>query len=42
VAGMLEALKIIRPAYENFYGSLDRRQKAFLDALGPGRHGWRL
>ena len=42
VAGMLEALKIIRPAYENFYASLDRRQKAFLDALGPGRHGWRL
>jgi LTXXQ motif family protein len=41
VAAMLEALKIVRPAYENFYASLDARQKDFLNALGPGRHGWR-
>ena len=41
VAGLLDALKIIRPAYDKFYASLDSRQKARLDALGPGRHGWR-
>jgi hypothetical protein len=40
VAAMLEALKIVRPAYENFYSSLDARQRDFLNALGPGRHGW--
>ena len=41
VAAMLEALKIIRPAYDNFYASLDSQQKALVDSLGPGRHGWR-
>lgn len=41
VAGLLDALKIIRPAYDKFYESLDDQQKARLDALGPGRHGWR-
>ena len=41
VAAMLEALKIVRPAYESFYASLDARQKDFLNALGPGRRGWR-
>jgi hypothetical protein len=41
VAALTEALKIVRPAYEKFYASLDNRQKALLDALGPGRRGWR-
>ncbi|HKF09633.1 MAG TPA: Spy/CpxP family protein refolding chaperone [Xanthobacteraceae bacterium] len=41
VAGLLDALKIVRPAYDTFYASLDSQQKARLDALGPGRHGWR-
>ena len=41
VAGLLDALKIVRPAYDKFYASLDSQQKARLDALGPGRHGWR-
>jgi hypothetical protein len=41
VAGLLDALKIIRPAYDKFDASLDSRQKARLDALGAGRHGWR-
>jgi len=41
VAGLLNALKIIRPAYESFYSSLDNHQKALLDKLGPGRRGWR-
>src|SRR5262249_40769044 len=37
VAGLLDALKIVRPAYDTFYASLDSQQKARLDALGPGR-----
>ena len=41
VAGILEALKIIQPVYDKFYTPLDSRQKAILDAIGPGRHGWR-
>lgn len=41
VAGLLEAVRIIRPAYENFYSSLDDRQSRLLDALGPSRRGWR-
>jgi hypothetical protein len=41
VTGLLDALKIIRPAYDKFYASLDDQQKARLDGLGPGRHGWR-
>jgi hypothetical protein len=41
VAALLDALKIIRPAYDKFYASLDDQQKARMDALGPGRHGWR-
>lgn len=40
VAGLLEAIKVIREPYEAFYASLDNRQKALLDNLGPGRHGW--
>lgn len=42
VAGLLEALKIYRPAYDKFYAALDSRQKARLDGLGPARRGWRL
>ena len=41
VAGLLDALRIVRPAYDTFYASLDGQQKARLDAFGPGRHGWR-
>jgi hypothetical protein len=41
VAALLDALKIVRPAYNKFYTSLGGQQKARLDALGPGRHGWR-
>jgi len=41
VTGLLEVLKIIRPAYEHFYASLDGRQKARIEALGPTRRGWR-
>jgi LTXXQ motif family protein len=41
LTALLDALKIVRPAYDKFYSSLDSQQKARLDALGPGRHGWR-
>lgn len=39
--GLLGALRIIRPPYEAFYTSLNSRQKALVDALGPSRGGWR-
>jgi hypothetical protein len=41
INGLLNAFKIVREPYEAFYASLDKSQKALLDALGPARHGWR-
>lgn len=41
VVAMMQALKVLRPAYEKFFASLDSRQQDFLNALGPGRRGWR-
>lgn len=41
LSGLLGALRIIRPPYEAFYNSLNSRQKALLNALGPSRGGWR-
>jgi len=38
---MLQAIKIVRPAFEAFYISLDDQQKARLDTAGPRRWGWR-
>jgi LTXXQ motif family protein len=38
---LLQVLKTVRPAYESFYAKLDDTQKRRLDALGPGRRGWR-
>jgi hypothetical protein len=40
LAGLLESIKILREPYETFYASLDNRQKALLDGLGPTRQGW--
>jgi LTXXQ motif family protein len=40
LAGLLESVKILREPYETFYASLDTRQKALLDSLGPSRRGW--
>jgi hypothetical protein len=40
LAGLLETIKILREPYETFYASLDSRQKALLDGLGPSRRGW--
>jgi len=38
VEAMLEAVRFVRPAFENFYGSLTPKQKTKLDAT-PSR-GW--
>jgi hypothetical protein len=40
LAGLLESIKVLREPYESFYVSLDSRQKAVLDGLGPTRRGW--
>lgn len=40
VTGLLHAIKAIREPFEALYASLDNRQKALLDALGPSRRGW--
>lgn len=37
---MLAAIRIVRPAFEAFYSTLDSDQKSRLDAMGPGRRGW--
>jgi hypothetical protein len=41
VTALLDAIKTVRPIYDKFYASLDTTQRARLDALGPGAHGWR-
>jgi hypothetical protein len=41
---MLEAVRIIRPAFDALYNELGAEQKAALDKVGPRRwrwHGWR-
>jgi len=40
LAALLESIKVLREPYEVFYTSLDSRQKALLDGLGPTRRGW--
>ncbi len=35
-----EAYDSLREPYEAFYTSLDSRQKALVDGLGPTRRGW--
>ena len=40
LSGLLESIKVLREPYETFYDSLDSRQKALLDGLGPSRRGW--
>jgi len=41
VSALSEALKIIRPSYQDFYLSLDGGQRKLIDGLGPRRRGWR-
>lgn len=40
IEAMQQAIKVVRPAFEGFYGSLDDAQKAKLDASGPRQWGW--
>src|SRR5262249_10464826 len=40
LAALLASIKVLREPYETFYASLDSRQKALLDGLGPTRRGW--
>jgi hypothetical protein len=37
---MLDALRIVRPAFENFYNTLTDDQKAKISSVGPRRWGW--
>ncbi|MCC6887945.1 MAG: Spy/CpxP family protein refolding chaperone [Hyphomicrobiales bacterium] len=39
-SAMLEALKLVRPAFTEFYNALDDSQKARLNNVGPRRWGW--
>lgn len=38
---MLQAVKVIRPAFDAFYATLTNDQKAALNRAGPRRWGWR-
>jgi len=37
---MLQAVKVVRPAFDKFYAGLDDQQRTRLDATGPRRWGW--
>jgi hypothetical protein len=37
---MLEAVKVVRPAFTEFYNALDANQQSRLNAAGPRRWGW--
>jgi LTXXQ motif family protein len=37
---MLEALKVVRPAFTEFYNTLDATQQSRLNVAGPRRWGW--
>ena len=38
---MSQAVKTLRPAFDAFYASLDRKQQQRLDVFGPRHRGWR-
>jgi len=38
---MSQAMKILRPAFDAFYDSLDSKQQQRLDVFGPGHRSWR-
>ena len=40
VEAMLQAVKIVRPAFDAFYDKLDADQKTKIEAAGPRRWGW--
>ncbi|NPU13040.1 Spy/CpxP family protein refolding chaperone [Bradyrhizobium sp. 83002] len=37
---MQQAIKLVRPAFQALYDSLDDKQKAAMDASGPRKWGW--
>ncbi len=37
---MLQAVKLVHPAFQKFYDTLDDKQRARLDAVGPRSWGW--
>ncbi|HET7680961.1 MAG TPA: Spy/CpxP family protein refolding chaperone [Xanthobacteraceae bacterium] len=39
---MLQGVKTVRPAFDDFYNSLSAEQKTKLDGTGPRRWGWRF
>jgi hypothetical protein len=41
LTAVAQAFAAIKPAFEAFYATLDVRQKAQIDGLGPHRRGWR-
>ena len=41
LTAMLEAVKIVRPKFDDFYASLTSEQQARLNSAGPRRWGWR-
>jgi hypothetical protein len=41
MTAMLEAVKLIRPKFEDFYASLTSEQQARLNSAGPRQWGWR-
>lgn len=40
MTAMLEAVKVVRPAFAEFYNSLDANQQSRLNTAGPRRWGW--
>ena len=38
---VMQAFRLVQPAYVTFYDTLDARQKIRIDGLGPQRRGWR-
>ena len=40
VEAMLQAIKVVRPAFDALYELLDSDQRSRLDATGPRRWGW--
>ncbi len=41
IEALLQAVKTVRPVFDDFYNSLTSDQKAKLDGTGPRRWGWR-
>jgi hypothetical protein len=40
MTAMLEAVKVVRPAFAEFYNALDASQQSRLNTAGPRRWGW--